>query len=144
MTLNVNLPQGSITSTKTETADQTKKLWNTSSVLTRTEISFNDIGNKAMKIVRRGARADNGPSSIELNHLRVSLEQDGIVIRDSDIKDFVTKAHYDYRIVLTLDEIGEIIESLGSFPDEREKEVGKAFEGRLKKLLRIVQSCVDA
>lgn len=97
-----------------------------------------------MKIVRRGARADNGPSSIELNNLRVSLEEDGIVIRDTDIQDFVTKAHYDYRIVLSLNEMGTLIDSLGLFPEERKKEIGKALEGRLKNLLRIVQSCVDA
>lgn len=96
-----------------------------------------------MKIIRRGARADNGPSSIELNNLKISLDEEGIIIRDSDIKDFVTKAHYDYKIVISLEEIGAILDSLGAFPDERNNEIGKAFESRLKKLLRIVQSCVN-
>lgn len=113
-------------------------------MLTSDEVACNDIEVQAMKIIRRGARADNGPSEIELNNISVSLEKDGIIIRDSDIKDFVTKAHYNYRIIMSLEEIGAIIDSLGSFTNDRKNEVGKAFEGRLKRLLRIVQSCVDA
>jgi hypothetical protein len=96
-----------------------------------------------MKITRRGARADNGPSSIELKKLRVSLGGEGIIIQDFDISDFVTKAHYDYNIVLSLEEVGLIIDSLGLFPDEMKNDIGKVFEGRLKKLLRIVQSGID-
>lgn len=97
-----------------------------------------------MKITRRGARADNGPSSIEFNNARVSLEGGNIVIRDNDILDFVTKAHYNYKIEISLHEVGEIIESLGSHSDEMKTQVGNALEGKLKKLLRIVQSCIDA
>jgi len=97
-----------------------------------------------MIITRRGARADNGPSSIELTNPQFSLSEDGIVIQDSDIKDFVTKAHYDYKIVVSFEEIGCIIDSLGSFPEEKRNEIGKALEGRIKKLLRITQSCIDA
>ena len=96
-----------------------------------------------MKITRRGARADNGPSSIELGNPRFSLCDDGILIQDGDIKDFVTKAHYNYRIVLSIEEVGKIIDSLGSLPEEKRNEIGKAFEGRIKYLLRITQYCID-
>ncbi len=97
-----------------------------------------------MKITRHGARADNGPSSIDLNNMKVILSDEGIVIRDHDIKDFVTKAHYNYKIVFSLEEVGFIIEALGSYPENKKEEVGKALEGKLKKLLRIVQSCIDS
>jgi len=96
-----------------------------------------------MKIIRRGTRADNGPSSIELNNLKISLDKEGIIIRDSGIRDFVTKSHHNYEIIISLEEIGAILDSLGTFPDERNNEIGKAFESRLKKLLRIVQSCIN-
>jgi len=97
-----------------------------------------------MKIIRRGARADNGPSSIELKNTRISLEDETIVIRDSDIKDFVTKAHYNYRIELDFNEVALIIKSLGSYPKDRKNEIGSAFEKNLKELLRLVQSCVES
>ena len=97
-----------------------------------------------MKITRRGARADNGPSNIELNNPRISLDGENIIIRDSDVKDFVTKAHYNYKIEISLYEVGEILESVGSYPDEMKEKVGKTFECKLKELLRIIQSCIDA
>ena len=97
-----------------------------------------------MKITRRGARADNGPSSIELTSAKFSFEGDNIVIRDSDVSDFVTKAHYNYKIELSLVEVAGIIEELGSYSDDQKEQIGKALEPKLKNLLRIVQSCIDA
>lgn len=47
-------------------------------------------------------------------------------------------------MVLSLDEIGHIIDSLGLFPEERREEIGKALESRIKYLLRITQACIDA
>ena len=97
-----------------------------------------------MKITRRGARADNGPSSIEFKSPRFSFEGDKIIIKDSDVSDFVTKAHYNYKVELSLVEVASIIESIGSYSDEEKELIGQALEPKLKKLLRIVQSCIDA
>lgn len=44
-----------------------------------------------MKITRRGARADNGLSSIELKKLKMSTSKEGVMIQDHDIKDFLPK-----------------------------------------------------
>jgi hypothetical protein len=97
-----------------------------------------------MKITRRGARADNGPSSIELTNTKVSFKGENLIIRDTDISDFVTKAHYNYTIEISLDEVANIIDSLGSSSEEEKRQIGKALEPKLKHLLRIVQSCIGA
>lgn len=96
-----------------------------------------------MKITRRGARADNGPSSISLDNIRITRRDEGVLLEDRDIADFVTKAHYNYKIVLSFDEIAGIVDALGDYTSEQKKSIGKAFEPKLKKLLRIVQACID-
>lgn len=97
-----------------------------------------------MKIIRRGARADNGPSHIELKNLAITFENNEIVIRDTDILDFVTKSHHDYKMVLSIEEVSSIIDAVATFPEEEKNFVGKAFESKLKKLLALVQACVEA
>lgn len=96
-----------------------------------------------MKVTRRGARADNGPSDIEMNNLKFSLDPKGIVLRDHDVKDFVTKAHYNYHILLSFEEVAEIIGVLGSYTEAEKSNIGKGMEKKLKSLLRIVQACID-
>lgn len=96
-----------------------------------------------MKITRRGARADNGPSSIELTSPEFNLTADGVIVQDRDIGDFVTKAHHNYKITISLGEVGCIIDALGEFSEERREEIGRVFENRLKSLLRITQSCIN-
>ena len=97
-----------------------------------------------MKITRRGARADNGPSSIELTNLAITFENNELVIRDTNIKDFVTKAHYNYKMVLSIEEVASIIDAAASFPEDKKNFVGKVFESKLKKLLTLVNACVEA
>tara|TARA_R110001583_G_scaffold195165_1_gene369768 strand:+ start:3778 stop:4071 length:294 start_codon:yes stop_codon:yes gene_type:complete len=97
-----------------------------------------------MKITRRGARADNGPSSIELSNLRIELNNEGVLLKDTDIKDFVTKAHYNYRMQLSFEEIAAIIKAIGRHPNEMKETIGKSFEADLKSLLRVVNACVDS
>ena len=98
-----------------------------------------------MKITRRGARADNGPSSIELKNLKISISNGEIILRDSDISDFVTKAHYNYTMNLSLEEFGSIIESLASVQGNDKKIVGSYFgSAKLKELLRIVKIAIES
>lgn len=97
-----------------------------------------------MKIDRRGARADNGPSGIELNNLQVSIAYDGIVLKDFDVGDFVTKSHYNYTIAISLEEFGTILQSVASSEGEARKRFGEYLGStRLKDLLRVIQMAIE-
>lgn len=98
-----------------------------------------------MKITRVGARADNGPSSIELINLKIEFVSNSqeISLKDHDIKDFVTKAHYNYDMRLSLSEIGKMLEAISSQcmgnPDEVAKELGPY----VRHLIRLTNTCVN-
>lgn len=97
-----------------------------------------------MKITRRGARADNGPSSIELKSLKISVSDGNIVLRDQDVSDFVTKAHYNYTMNLSMDELGSIIDALASAAGEDKKRVADYLGAKkLKELLQIVKMAIE-
>jgi pantoate kinase len=98
-----------------------------------------------MKITRVGARADNGPSSISLSNLTVVFENNSkeISLTDRDVGDFVTKAHYNYDMRLSLAEIGKIVEALSSHSTENASEVAAALSPYLKHLIRITNTCVN-
>ncbi|MCR9185045.1 MAG: hypothetical protein NXH81_06595 [Halieaceae bacterium] len=97
-----------------------------------------------MKITRRGARADNGPSSIELKSLKISISNGEIVLRDHDVSDFVTKAHYNYTMNLSLKEFGSIIDALASVQGDDKNIVGSYLgSAKLKELLQLVKIAIE-
>lgn len=98
-----------------------------------------------MKITRRGARADNGPSSITLSKLSVVLAKDGseVSLQDNDVADFVTKAHYNYDIRLSLNEVGNIIKAISDASTTNEATIAKEIGPHLRHLMKLSNICVE-
>lgn len=98
-----------------------------------------------MKITRVGARADNGPSSIELNKLTAhhTNSSNEISLQDTDVNDFVTKAHYNYDMRLSYSEVGLILQALASGSEGNEHEIAKELGPYLRHILKISKVCIE-
>jgi len=92
-----------------------------------------------------GARADNGPSSIVLSNLNASFvnESNEVSLTDRDVADFVTKAHYNYDMRLSLSEVGKIIEAVASHSLENSDEIAKSLGPYVRHLIRLTTTCVN-
>ena len=90
-----------------------------------------------MKITRVGARADNGPSSITLPKITAHLTKSGneVSLQETDISDFVTKAHYNYDMRLSLDEVGRIIQAIAARVDVHEQLIASEMGPYLRHLM---------
>lgn len=98
-----------------------------------------------MKIIRNGTTRDDGQTSISLDNIAgITCQNEGIRLEYLNINDFgSSNSNHNYRIFLSYDEIANIVDVLAKYTPEQKKFIGKAFEPKLKKLLRIVQACID-
>jgi hypothetical protein len=141
--LNAKKVQVSINNPKMKTGHLTRRVKSILRATTQREIR-SDFGELQMQITRRGARADNGPSSIELESLQISVSDGNIVLRDNDVSDFVTRAHYNYTMNLSMDELGSIIDALVSAAGEDKKRVADYLGStKLKELLQLVKMAIE-
>lgn len=92
-----------------------------------------------MKILRRGATADHGESSIELGVPKFAWNKvdSCLTIKQSRIKDFSTKSQHSYTINLSLPEINEILRTLSDAAIIDPGYFEKGLEPSLKDILRI-------
>jgi len=68
-----------------------------------------------MKISRRGSSANHGTNSVELRKISVSWDanEDAIVIKSNNIRDFNTDSSHNYDITIPLCDIAKIISVIG-------------------------------
>lgn len=98
-----------------------------------------------MKIIRRGARADNGPSSIKLTKITAHHVSTGneISLQDTDVKDFSTKAHYNYDMRLSYGEIGLIIKALANSSEGKEQAIAAELGPYLRHMMKLSNICIE-
>jgi hypothetical protein len=100
-----------------------------------------------MEITRIGARADNGPSSITLPKISAHLTKIGnkvsLSLQEKDIRDFVTKSHHDYFMDLSLDEVGRIIQAIGTQVDGNEQLIASEIGPYLRYLMKLSNMCIN-
>ncbi|MCP5016972.1 MAG: hypothetical protein GY938_17145 [Ketobacter sp.] len=98
-----------------------------------------------MKITRVGARADNGPSSITLPKIAAHLTSSGneVSLTETDISDFVTKAHYNYDMRLSFAEIGKIIEAVVSRPESNSQKIASEIGPYLRHIIKLSNICIN-
>lgn len=92
-----------------------------------------------MKISRRGASADFGESSIELNAPVYSwnLVNSCITIKKSRVKDFSTDSRHNYSVCLSLADVQGMLQAVSDAAMSDPKTFEKGLESSLKPLLRI-------
>lgn len=98
-----------------------------------------------MKITRVGAKAYNGPRTIFMNDIVLEYEKatKEIIIRACDIKDFTTKSHHNYKISLSLSELGKILESVSEESKNSSEDLSKELGPYMLHLIRIINACVN-
>ena len=92
-----------------------------------------------MKISRRGASADFGESSIELNAPAFAWNTTDapITIRQSGIKDFTTDSRHNYTLRLSLPEIQNLLQAISDAAISEPHIFEKGLEQSIKPLLRL-------
>lgn len=92
-----------------------------------------------MIISRRGARADHGESSIELDEPVFSWDKAGscVTLKRRYVKDFSTSSRHSYTVKLSLVEINDMLQALADAAISDPCQFEKALEPSLKSLLRL-------
>lgn len=67
-----------------------------------------------LDISRRGSSDDYGFSTIRLNNLKASWdpETESIILTDKGVSDFNTHSHHDYKIRVSLAELGRMLRTI--------------------------------
>ena len=92
-----------------------------------------------MKITRRGATKDHGPSSIEFSKPTIAwVKTDSVVsIRQGYVKDFSTTAHHSYNVRITSQELGQMLEVFAAAALAEPQAIEKEFAASLKALVQL-------
>ena len=93
-----------------------------------------------MKIVRRGASADHGESSVVFKKTTVTWneKENAVVVKSSAVSDFSTSSKHNYQVFIPLEDLAKTISALSeagiaSAPNEIEQ----ALSRELKALVRL-------
>lgn len=98
-----------------------------------------------MKITRRGAGADHGPKSIEIDKPKFSWhEREKVVeIRQTGVRDFTSGSTHNYVFQISLNEIKELVKIVGDKPANTcAEEISEIFSGCLREIIRIEKCCI--
>lgn len=92
-----------------------------------------------MKIFRRGASADFGENSIDLNAPAFSWnrEKSCINLKISSVKDFSTNSRHNYTVCLSLSEVRDLLQAISDAANLDPAPFAKGLESSLKQILRI-------
>lgn len=93
-----------------------------------------------MRISRRGASADFGESSIELNApaFSWSAENSCFTIKQSRVRDFAKGSHHDYTVRLSLTDMEHFLKAISDAAASDPVTFEKSLEPSIKPLLRIL------
>jgi hypothetical protein len=92
-----------------------------------------------MKITRRGATKDHGPSSIEFTKPSIGwVKADTVVtLKQGHVKDFSTGAHHSYTVRITSPEVTQIIAVLAAAAVAEPEAFEEEFSPALKALVQL-------
>lgn len=92
-----------------------------------------------MKISRRGAAADHGPSHIEFASPSFSWvkSESSLKVTQGRVSDFSTNAHHSYTVRITAAEINMILRTLAAAALEDPAAFEKCFASSLKSLVQL-------
>jgi hypothetical protein len=99
------------------------------------------MGERAMRVSRRGTDANHGTSVINLNKVSASWNSSpkGLVLNSRRVRDFNTKATHDYTIAVPLNELALLLQAMGGTAcKESASEVEAELAGALKDMVRLV------
>lgn len=97
-----------------------------------------------MLIERKGSRRDHGPSTTSLRSTLVRWDRDKQCIRMFSIKakDFRTKAHHDYRVFVSIEEVRDFLDVLArAIAGDSGTKIATSLSPSLTSLLRIASAC---
>jgi hypothetical protein len=98
-----------------------------------------------MRVVRVGSAAHHGESSIKFGRLdaRWISDEGAILLGARHVRDFSTRAHHDYKILVTLEEMCQMLDVVaGEAASEAPDIVGAALAPSLRSLLRLAGLCI--
>jgi hypothetical protein len=92
-----------------------------------------------MKITRRGATKDHGPSSIEFTKPTVGWvkTESTVTVRQGYVRDFSTTAHHSYTVRINAEELQQILEVLAGAAVAEPDVFEKQFAAALKPLVQL-------
>lgn len=97
-----------------------------------------------MKITRSGHLRDHGDYEIEipLSKGKLSIEGNSVVFTKSGVDDFSGSSQHDYKIMIPLSDVAEILSVIGnSGVHNNPSSVQDKLSGQVISLLRIIDAC---
>jgi hypothetical protein len=104
-------------------------------------------GEQEMLIERRGTERNHGLSRTELRSpwIRWDSKSSRVRLFSSKAKDFRTKANHDYRVYVSVEEVGEALMVLaGAISTEAGPKIAETLAPHLTSILRIATACSES